>query len=253
VRSKVPARPLRNRRAQEATPAKPELINTYLNVGGGPATVFGLSAAPIRLNPVQQTGICRVLWERAAVRSKMLGTATFYLAFQLLAAASAPAQGPQPPTPPAAPPPFSGIARNVVTWLHHVTRTGTHRRRIVSSPPLPRPRPAQLTKAPELPTAAVEPNETQPAPAAVEPNKMSPAPAAVEPNKMSPAPAATVEPDKAPAELHETPPAASAVEPSKVSPAPGPTVEAHKTPAELQTKTPGAPTGTVLQGANIPD
>ena len=130
------------------------------------------------------------------------------LAFQLLAAASAPAQGPQPPTPPAAPPPFLGIARNVVTWLHHVTRTGTHRHGIVSSPPLPRPRPARLTKPPALPAATIEPNEAPPAASAVEPSKMSPAPAP------------TVEPDKAPAELpaatvepNEAQPSAAAVQP----------------------------------------
>ena len=233
-----------------ATAAKRELINTYLNVGGGAPTFFGLSAAPIRLDPVRQTGICRVLWE-SAVRSKMLGAATFFLAFQLLAAASAPAQGPQPPTPPAAPPPFLGIARNVVTWLHHVTRTGTHRHGIVSSPPLPRPRPARLTKPPALPAATIEPNEAPPAASAVEPSKMSPAPAP------------TVEPDKAPAELpaatvepNEAQPSAAAVEPNPVSPTPAPTVEPNKAPAELppgaaeQTK---APTGTVFQGANIPD
>jgi flagellar hook-length control protein FliK len=153
-----------------------------------------------------QTAICCVLWERA-MTSKMLGAATFFLAFQLLAAASAPAQGPQPPTPPAAPPPISGIARNVVTWFHNVTRTGTHRHRIMSSPPLPRP--AQLTKTPELPAAAVEPNEARPPSTAVEPNNISPAPAL------------TVEPDKAAAELpaaavepNEAPPSAAADEPN---------------------------------------
>jgi hypothetical protein len=35
----------------------------------GAATFFGLRAAPIRLNSVQQTGIGRVLW-REIVRSK---------------------------------------------------------------------------------------------------------------------------------------------------------------------------------------
>src|SRR5262245_23618432 len=68
------------------------------NFGGalrhrGAASFFGLRAAPIRLNPVQQTGICRLLW-RGTVRSRVLGAATLFLAFQLLAAASAPAQGP---------------------------------------------------------------------------------------------------------------------------------------------------------------
>jgi hypothetical protein len=180
----------------------------------------------------------------------MLGAATFCLAFQLLAAASAPAQEPQPPTPSA--PPFSGIAHHVVTWLHHIT--GTHRHRIASSPPLPRPRPVQFTKAPELPAAAVEPNEAPPAASAVEPTKISPAPAP------------TIEQDKAPAELpaaavepNEAPPAASAVEPIKISPAPAPTIEQDKAPAGPpagaveQTKAPNTPARAVLQGADIPD
>jgi hypothetical protein len=34
------------------------------------------------------------------MRSRVLGAATFFLSLQLLAAASAHAQGPQPPTPP---------------------------------------------------------------------------------------------------------------------------------------------------------
>ena len=199
------------------------------------------------------------------MRSRVLGAAILFLAFQLLAAASAPAQEPQPPTPPAAPD-FSGVARNVITWLHHVTRTGTHRHRIASSPPLPRSRPAQLSKAPELPATAVESNEAQPASTTVEPNKISLAPApAVEPHKApSELPPAAVEPT-------EVPPAAAAGEPNRMreqsaAPAVGPnvisstpTVEPDKTPAELppgafeQTKARGTPTGTVLQGANIPD
>src|SRR5580704_10310582 len=80
------------------------------------------------------------------MRSRVLGAATFFLSLQLLAATSAHAQGPQPPTPPKARPPVSSVAHNVITWFHHVTGTGAHRHRIVSSPPLPRPRPAQLTK-----------------------------------------------------------------------------------------------------------
>ena len=205
----------------------------------GAATFFGLRAAPIRLNSVQQTGICRVLW-REIVRSKVLAAATFVFVFQLLVATSTPAQGPRPSTPPGASPPFSGIARNVVTWWHHVTHTGTHRHQIASSPPLPRPRPAQLAKAPELPAAAVEPNSISPAPAAeVEPDKARREP-----------PAAAVEPNKAQ-------PAASAVEPNMIPSTSA--VEPDKTPAKLppgaveDTKAPNTTTGTVLQGANIPD
>jgi hypothetical protein len=181
----------------------------------------------------------RVLW-REIVRSKVLGAATLAFAFQLLAATSTPAQGPRPSTPPGASPPFSGIARNVAAWWHHVTHTGTHRHQISSSPPLPRPRPAQLAKAPELPATAVEPNEAHPVSTAVEPNRISPAPVP------------KVEQDKAPRE-----PPDAAVEPNMIPSTSA--VEPDKTSAKLlpgaveETKAPGTPTGTVLQGANIPD
>src|SRR6516165_11351436 len=95
------------------------------------------------------------------MRSRVLGATTFFLSLQLLASASAHAQGPQSSTPSKAPRPVSSIAHNVITWFHHVTGTGGHRHRIASSPPLPRPRPAQLTKTPaELP---VDQNKTTPA------------------------------------------------------------------------------------------
>ena len=80
------------------------------------------------------------------MRSRVLRAATFFLSLQLSAATSAHAQGPEPPTPPKARPPVSSIAHNVITWFHHVTGTGAHRHRIVSSPPLPRPRPAQFAQ-----------------------------------------------------------------------------------------------------------
>lgn len=189
------------------------------------------------------------------MRSRVLGAATFFLSLQLLAGASAHAQGPQPLTPPKARPPVSSIAHNVITWFHHVTGTGAHRHRIVSSPPLPRPRPAQLTKTPaELPAAAVEQNKTP----AVEPNEAQPAAAAVEPNKMSPAPDNTVEPDKPPAvELNEVQPAAAAAEPNEMSPDPTSSVEPDKAPAELPAAAVEAPprtsAGAVLRGLDIPD
>ena len=219
------------------------------------------------------------------MRSRVLGVATFFLSLQLLAAASAQAQGLQLPTPPKAAAPVSSIAHNVVTWFHHVTGTGAHRRRIVSSPPLPRPRPAQLTKTPaELPDAAVDQNKTtpavelnepQPAAAAVEPNNSSsfvsdkapalndvqPAAAAVEPDKMSLAPDTTVEPDKPPTvELNEVQPAAAAPEPNKISPAPAPTIEPGKASADppaaaVEQKEVPPPTSSraVLRGPDIPD
>jgi hypothetical protein len=136
------------------------------------------------------------------MRSRVLGAATFFLCLQLLATASADAQGQQPPTPPKTRPSYSSIEHNVITWFHRVTRADTHRHRIASSPPLPRPRPAQLTKSPELPATAVEPKGTQPVSTAVDPNQISPAPAP------------KVEPDKAPTE----PPAVS-VEPNELPPA----------------------------------
>jgi hypothetical protein len=225
------------------------------------------------------------------MRSRVLGAATFFLSLQLLAAASAHAQGQQPPTPPKARPSYSSIAHNVITWFHQVTGSGAHRHRIVSSPPLPRPRPAQLTKTPaELPAAvveqnetpAVEPNEAQPAAAAVEPNKMSPPPSssvepakapvvelndaqpaasAVEPNKTTPAPDTTVEPAKpTTVELNEVQPAAAAAEPNKISPASALAVEPDKAPAELpaaaveQNEAPARTSaGAVLRGPDIPD
>jgi hypothetical protein len=181
------------------------------------------------------------------VRSRAIGAAAFFLSFQLLAAASAHAQGPQSPTRTASKPqpPSSSIAHNFVTWLHDITGTGTHRHRIVSSPPLPRPRPAQLAKAPvELPAAAVEPNDAQPAATAVVPNN---APAGLA--------SAAAEPERAPGES-----SAAAVVPNKMPLAPAATVEADKAPAELPlgaveqtTAPPGTPTGTAFQGANIPD
>jgi len=216
------------------------------------------------------------------MRSRVLGAAIFFLSLQLLAAASAPAQGQQPPTPPKARPSDSGIAHNVITWFHHVTGSGARRHRIVSSPPLPRSRPPQLTKTPaELPAAAVEPKEAQPAAAAVEPNTMSPAPSssvepdkapavelndaqsagtAVEPNKTSPAPDTTVESAKQPTvEPNEAQPAAAAVELDKMSPAP-PSVEPDKSPAELPAAAveqneapPRSSVKAVLRGPEIPD
>ena len=219
------------------------------------------------------------------MKSRVLGAVTFFLSLQLLAAASAPAQGQQPPTPPKARPSDSSIAHNVITWFHHVTGSGARRHRIVSSPPLPRSRPPQLTKTPaELPAAAaaaVEAKEAQPAAAAVEPNTMSPAPStsvepdkapavelndaqpagsAVEPNKTSPAPDTTVESAKPPTvESNEAQPAAAAVELDKMSPAP-PSVEPDKSPAELPAAAveqneapPRSSVKAVLRGPEIPD
>jgi hypothetical protein len=250
------------------------------------------------------------------VRSSVLGAAAFFLSFHLLAAASAHAQGRHSEMR-SKPPPSSGIAHNFFTWLHHVTGAGPHRHRIVSAPPLPRPRPAQLAKVPvEQPAAAaLEPKKAQPAATAVQPNNApgaaerdrAPAPA-VEANEAQPA-AAAAEPNNAlgAAERDKAQPAATAVvpndaptvaEPDRAQPAtaaversdaataaqrdrapapatesneaqpaaalipsaPAPAVEPDKAAAEVppgafeQTKaTPGTPTGTAVEGANIPD
>jgi hypothetical protein len=217
--------------------------------------LFGLSAAAIPLNRVRRTVIWRMLRGDGTVRSRVAGAAAFFLSFGLLAAASAYAQGPQSPTPtPPQPRPLvSGVAHDFVTWLRHVTRTGTHRHRLVTSPPLPRPRPAQLAKAPvEVPAAAVEPNEAQPAATAGVPNNAPGilAHPAAEPDR---APAAAVEPNEAQF-------AATAVVPDEMPFAPAATVEPEKAPAELppgaveQTKSPpDTATGDALQGSNIPD
>jgi hypothetical protein len=76
------------------------------------------------------------------MRSRVLGAATFFLSLQLLAAASAHAQGPQSPTPPKARPPFSGVAHNVITWfLRHWYWSAPPSDRVIAA--AARPRPAQ--------------------------------------------------------------------------------------------------------------
>jgi hypothetical protein len=75
----------------------------------------------------------------------MLRAASFTLAFLLLAAASVHAQD---------------ADSSFLTWLHHVGRTGAHHR-AAASPPLPRPRPAELAQRPaELAPATVTPHQT---------------------------------------------------------------------------------------------
>jgi hypothetical protein len=100
----------------------------------------GLSAALIRVNPFVASGhSSRAPGEAILVKLRVLGAVTFSLSFLLCAAASVQAQN--------APSSF-------LTWLHrHVTRTGAHHR-AGPSPPLPRPRPADLA------TPAVTPNKT---------------------------------------------------------------------------------------------
>jgi hypothetical protein len=185
------------------------------------------------------------------MRSRVLGAATFFLSLQLLAAASADAQGQQLPTPPKARPSDSSIAHNVITWLHHVTGSGAHRHRIVSSPPF---EPNTMSPAP---SSSVEPDKTP----AVELNDAQPAGSAVEPNKTSSAPDNTVEPAKPPAvEPNEAQPAAAAVEPNNMSSAPSSSVEPDKSPAERPAAAveqneapPRSSAGAVLRGREIPD
>jgi hypothetical protein len=81
-----------------------------------------------------------------------LGVATLSLSFLLLAGASVHAQAP-PPAPPEASRPTPGIAQSFVNWLHHVAGIAPHRRER-SMPPLPRPRPAELTATSDAPDNA---------------------------------------------------------------------------------------------------
>ena len=92
-----------------------------------------LSAALILVNLVAASRLLsRAPGEAILVRLKVLGAATFCLSFLLCSAASVHAQ--------------DGHS-SFLTWLHHVARTGAHRR-AASSPPLPRSRPAELAPAP---------------------------------------------------------------------------------------------------------
>ena len=86
-----------------------------------------------------------------------------------LAAASLHAQAP-PSAQPEAGSPLSAIAQDISTWLSHVTGTATKQHRAASSPPLPRPRPAELAPASVAPTE--EPAELAHAPVA--PKKKAP-------------------------------------------------------------------------------
>ena len=73
--------------------------------------------------------------------------ATFSLCFLLLTAASVHAQAPQPVLPETRSP-LSEIAHKFTSWLNHVTDAGAKHQGAASSPPLPRPRPAELASAP---------------------------------------------------------------------------------------------------------
>lgn len=101
------------------------------------------------------------------MRLRVLGAARFSLSFLLLAAASVHAEAPPlpPPAPPEAPPPASGFTPPykiiVAQWgervvpprpIPHVTHHPA-----ASSPPLPRPRPAELAPAPVAPNKAPAP------------------------------------------------------------------------------------------------
>jgi hypothetical protein len=68
-----------------------------------------------------------------------------------LVAGSVHAQTPPSARPEAGPSPLSEIAHDFSTWLNHVTGTRPKHHRAASSPPLPRPRPAELTRAAAVP------------------------------------------------------------------------------------------------------
>jgi hypothetical protein len=92
------------------------------------------------------------------VRTKVIG-ATLALSF-LLFAGAAPAQAPQ-SAPAEKRSPLSQIARDLTTWLDHVAGSGAHHARVASSPPLPRPRPAEPAPMPVVSNGL--PSEATPA------------------------------------------------------------------------------------------
>jgi hypothetical protein len=106
------------------------------------------------------------------VRAKAIGAATLALSFLLLTAGAVRSQAPQ-PAPGESRSPLSEIAHDFTTWLNHVTgSSSSHHRGASSSPPLPRPRPAE-----PAPSSVVS-NGAPPAavPAAIVPKKKTVAP-----------------------------------------------------------------------------
>src|SRR6516165_10351369 len=89
----------------------------------------------------------------------LITIATFAVSFVLSAAGSVHAQQ---ATLPEQRSPFSQIAHDFTAWLTHVTGTGANHHLQASSPPLPRPRPSELTSATVI--SNKQPTEVAPAP-----------------------------------------------------------------------------------------
>src|SRR5689334_13710941 len=88
------------------------------------------------------------------MRHKVTRTASFSLFFLLSGFAPAHAQVPPPPEPTEPPSRLSMFAHDVSSWVDHIITdadhiiTGADHHRVTRSPPLPRPRPAELASAP---------------------------------------------------------------------------------------------------------
>jgi hypothetical protein len=95
------------------------------------------------------------------VRVKAIAAATLALSLLPLAAAAVHAQAPQ-PAPAERGSPLSEIAHDLTTWLGHVTGNSPNHHRVTSSPPLPRPRPAEPAPTPVVSNGG--PPDTAPAP-----------------------------------------------------------------------------------------
>ena len=88
------------------------------------------------------------------MRAKAIAAATLALSFLLLTAGAVRSQAPQ-QTSSEARSPLSGIAHEFTTWLSHVTGSSPdHHRATSSTPPLPRPRPAEPAPTPVVSSAA---------------------------------------------------------------------------------------------------
>jgi hypothetical protein len=104
------------------------------------------------------------------VRVKAM-VAALALSFLPFAAGAVRAQAPQ-SAPAEKRLPLFEMAHDLTTWLNHVTSSSANHRRVASSPPLPRPRPAEPALTPVVSNAG--PSEA--APAAVLPRKKIVAP-----------------------------------------------------------------------------
>lgn len=104
------------------------------------------------------------------MRVKLIG-ATLALSFLPLAAGAARAQAPQ-SAPAERQSPLFEIAHDLTTWLNRVTGSSTNHHRVASSPPLPRPRPAEPATTPVVSNGG----PSQATPAAALPRKKIVAP-----------------------------------------------------------------------------